>query len=90
VVAEYALEAHHQLILGTALEALDRMRAAQAEIAADGITVPGRFGPRPAPAVAIERDSRMSMLRALRDLGLDLEVSSGRARTEAARAVRWP
>lgn len=74
IVAEYGLEAHHRAILAAACEALDRMREAQAAIAASGAYVEGRFGPKAHPAIAVERDSRAAMLRALRELGLDLEA----------------
>jgi P27 family predicted phage terminase small subunit len=85
VVDEYQLEAHHLRILETGCEALDRMRQAQALIASEGMTVDGRFGPKQHPAVAVERDSRIALLRAIRELGLDVEapaqsrgVSNGR------------
>jgi hypothetical protein len=65
------------------------MREAQAAIAADGAYVTGRFGPKAHPGIAVERDSRLAMLRAFRELGLDVEIPSSRARTEAARAGRW-
>jgi P27 family predicted phage terminase small subunit len=78
VVADFELETHHLTILAAACEAMDRMSAARAQIAADGITVDGRYGPRAHPAIAIERDSRTAMLRAIRELGLDLEAPASR------------
>lgn len=89
VVAAFHLEPHHETVLSTACEALDRLREAQAAIDRDGAYVEGRFGLKAHPAIAVERDSRLAMLRALRELGLDVEVPSSRARTEAARAERW-
>jgi P27 family predicted phage terminase small subunit len=89
VAASYALEGHHEAVLSAACEALDRMRQAQAAIDQDGITVEGRFGPRAHPAIAIERDSRLAVLRALRELGLDYSEAPSRQRTEAAREARW-
>ena len=74
VQRSYTLEPHHVQILTRACEALDRLRQAQRAIAADGITVEGRFGPKAHPAIAIERDSRTAFLRALRELGLDLDA----------------
>jgi P27 family predicted phage terminase small subunit len=74
VVDDYELEARHELTLVVALEALDRLRQAQAEISRDGITIAGRFGPRQHPALAVERDARIAFLRASRELGLDLEA----------------
>jgi len=69
------LEKRHEAVLLTALEALDRMRQAQALLDADGLTVTDRYGTAKAhPAVTIERDSRTAFLRAMRELGLDLEA----------------
>jgi phage terminase small subunit len=77
----YELEARHLTILCVALEALDRLREAQAAIARDGLTSEGRFGPKAHPAIAIERDSRIAFLRATRELGLDLETAASRPPT---------
>lgn len=75
VLADYELERRHEAVLCTALEALDRMRQAQALIAAEGMTVTDRYGtPKAHPAVVIDRDSRNAFLRAMRELGLDLEA----------------
>jgi phage terminase small subunit len=63
------------LLLGTALEAFDRMRACQAAIAEQGATVPDRFGQlKPHPLLSAERDARAQLLMALRALNLDVEV----------------
>jgi phage terminase small subunit len=69
----YSMEARHRTILMVALEALDRMREAQAAVKADGAYVSGRFGMKSHPGLAVERDSRLAFLRAQRELGLDLE-----------------
>lgn len=62
------------LLLGSALEAFDRMRAAQKLIKEQGATFLDRFQqPRLNPACTIERDSRAGMLAALKQLNLDLE-----------------
>jgi len=74
VLAGYELEAFHLAILAAACEAMDRMNEARAAIEADGPYIDGRFGKKAHPALAIERDSRTAMLRAIRELGLDLEA----------------
>ncbi len=74
VTTDYTLEAHHLAILERACEQLDRLRAAQAAIAKYGILIDGRFGLKPNPAVAMARDATTLHMRALRELGLDLEA----------------
>jgi len=75
VLADYELERRHEAVLLTALEALDRMRQAQAMIVDDGLTTVDRYGgAKVHPAVGIEKDSRVAFLRAMRELGLDLEA----------------
>jgi P27 family predicted phage terminase small subunit len=68
------------LLLQSALEAFDRMKAAQAAIKNDGLTFKDRFGQlRVNPATVVERDSRAAMLSALKSLNLDIEPpASGR------------
>jgi P27 family predicted phage terminase small subunit len=62
------------LLLGTALEALDRMREAQARLNSEGLTVLDKAGqPKPHPLLACERDSRQQMLVALKHLNLDVQ-----------------
>jgi Phage terminase, small subunit len=62
------------LILQSALEAFTRMKLAQKQIEKDGLTIEDRFGmPKENPAIAIERKSRDSMIRALKSLNLDIE-----------------
>ncbi len=74
VINEFELPAHAAKTLHVACQTLDRLRQSQKAIAADGIVIDGRQGPRPHPAIAIERDSRTAFLRAMRELGLDLEL----------------
>ncbi len=70
----YVLEPHHVRLLTLAAEAWDRGQEARQILAADGITVTDRFDQvRPHPAVAIERDARLSFARLMRELDLDSE-----------------
>ena len=87
---EFAFETHHLTILAATLEALDRLDQAREEIARTGLIVPGREGlTRVNPAASVERDSRIAVLRGLRELGLDLPEASARPSARAAlRAVR--
>lgn len=67
------------LVLNAAMEARDRCEQARQEVAKAGLTVPtGAGGVKPHPAVAIERDARLSMIRALRELSLDSDYESAR------------
>lgn len=68
-VAEWNLDGAARLILMVALEAFDRMRGAQRLIKREGLTLKGRAN----PAITVERDARLAMLRAVRQLNLDLE-----------------
>ncbi len=76
VTRSYELEDHDLAILAAACEAADRAAAARVEIDRDGITIEGRYGRRANPAIQIERDSRLSMLKALRELGLNAEPAA--------------
>ena len=74
LLAQYALDDPGIMILANALEALDRMREAQALLREDGLVVRDRFGQsRPHPAAGIERDAKGIFLRNMKALGLDLE-----------------
>lgn len=75
LVADYEFDDEAAyLLLQTALEAFDRMREAQATIAADGAVILDRFDQKKAhPSVTTERDSRSQMIQALKSLNLDLE-----------------
>lgn len=69
-----------QVILTTALEAFDRMRAAQLRIEQDGTVTTDRFGQLKAhPLLTVERDSRSQFLAALKQLNLDVEPLADRA-----------
>ena len=74
VLKEYELEAHHIKILTLAAEAWDRGQEARETIKREGTYYHDRFGcPKTHPAVAVERDSRISFARLLRELALDVE-----------------
>ena len=62
------------LLLRAALESFDRCEQARKLLKKEGLVIKDRFGQQKGhPAAAIERDSRLQMVRALRTLNLDLE-----------------
>jgi P27 family predicted phage terminase small subunit len=74
IVAQWHLDDPALLILEGTLESFDRMRQAQALLAAEGLVVKDRFGqPKQHPASLVERDAKQAVLRGLKALGLDLE-----------------
>lgn len=74
LVTDFDLEDTALLVLETALESFDRVRQCQEALKREGLTVADRYGkPRAHPLVAVERDARLTMLRALKALNLDLE-----------------
>lgn len=73
-------EGHSREQLAIACEAADRAAEARAAIVRDGAYIDGRFGIKAHPALAVERDARIRQLRALRELGLDLESPSESSR----------
>ncbi len=74
-MSEYQIEdAAGQLLLVTALECFDRMKAASAVLDAEGPTFTDRYGQaRPHPAATVETNNRSQMMTALKNLNLDLE-----------------
>lgn len=72
MVSEFEPQSQHLKILQCACEAWDRLQAARAQIDNDGLTFTDRLGNmRPHPACAIERDSRIGFIRAIKELGFD-------------------
>lgn len=73
--AEYQITDEGGLaILTTAIEAHQRMRAAQAQVEKDGLATTDRFGQtRAHPLLAVERDCRTQFYAGLRALNLDVE-----------------
>jgi phage terminase small subunit len=90
VVAAYELEEHHLRLLTLACEAWDRCVAAREAIAAaGGMTFDDRYGcPHPRPEIAIERDSRVSFARLVRELDLDLAPPPETSRPPGLRSNR--
>jgi P27 family predicted phage terminase small subunit len=73
IVSEWALDDAGLLVLQQGLEAFDRMRQAQAVVTKEGLVVSDRFGqPKQHPATLVERDNRTVLLRAFKQLGLDV------------------
>lgn len=72
VVAEYRLEDHHVRLLTLACEAWDRAQEARTTLEAEGSYFIDRFKqPKVHPAIAVERESRVSFARLLRELDLE-------------------
>ena len=75
----FELDQHDLLRLQTAAESWDRMVEARRAIAENGLTFTDPKGMlRSRPEIAIERDSRTSFLRALRELDLGGAVEAPR------------
>jgi len=74
LIEEYSIDdSAGFLLLGTALEAFDDMRAAQLIITRDGPVVKDRWDQfKQHPATLVLRDSRNLMLRSLKALNLDV------------------
>jgi P27 family predicted phage terminase small subunit len=74
VARDYVLETHHLRLLQLAGEAWDRTVQAREGVDKHGLivrTASGGF--KTNPCIAIERDSRLSFARLLRELDLDVE-----------------
>jgi P27 family predicted phage terminase small subunit len=74
MVAEWQFDDATLMILRQALEAFDRLNQAREAITRDGLTILGPSGQRAHPALLVEKDSRNALLRAWRQLGLDVEA----------------
>jgi len=90
VVRDYELDAPSEKLLLVALEALARLREAQAAVAEHGLLIPGaRGGLRTNPALSIENQSRGAFLAAMKQLNFDTtETLSPHARA-AENNPRW-
>lgn len=72
IVAEYEVGPHHLALLRIACASLDRLRQCEEAIAAEGVTITGRFGRRAHPLLATEAAARIGFMRAVREMGIDL------------------
>jgi P27 family predicted phage terminase small subunit len=89
VHADFDLEPHHTRLLTLACEAYDRCAQARCLIDQDGpVTRTTDGGIKAHPAVAIERDARLAFARLLRELDLDTESPTERARPPGLRSNR--
>ena len=74
VAGAYVLAPSDLRLLQLCCESWDRGQAAREELAANGTTYLDRWSqPRAHPAVAIERDARVAVVRCLRELALDVD-----------------
>ena len=89
VTAVWTLEEHHVKLLIIAAETWDRLTQAREVLADKGLTFEDRFGsPRARPEVAIERDSRTTFMRVIRELDLDIPEPTQPTRPRALRSNR--
>ena len=90
VVEEFAVnDPAGRMIIATACEAFERMRQAQEILSREGLTVTDRYGQvKPHPCASIERDSRSSMLSALKALRLDVEPLNARPGAQPGKIVK--
>jgi phage terminase small subunit len=89
VLEAYDLSEHHCRLLEAACSSWDRMVQAREAVAELGLTFIDKGGdPRTRPEVAIERDSRTSFMRALRELDLDEPLPAPRTRPPGLRSNR--
>lgn len=74
VCRAWALSPHHLRVLEAACESWDRMEQARDLIKSEGLVVVDRFGQKKQhPAFGVERDSRLSFVRCVRELALSDE-----------------
>jgi P27 family predicted phage terminase small subunit len=73
IVGGWELDDAALVVLQTACEAYSRMQQARALVDREGLVVASPQGVKAHPALQTERDSRLQFLRAIRQLGLDIE-----------------
>ncbi|MEP7378372.1 MAG: P27 family phage terminase small subunit [Chloroflexota bacterium] len=89
---DWELDAASERILLVAIEALARLREAQAAVRAHGLLVAGvRGGLKANPALAVENQARVAFLSAMRQLDFDATETtlSPHARAAANAFPRW-
>lgn len=74
-VRDYVIEGPALAMLEVACSAMQRLREARDVLDREGLVIPGRYEgmTRQHPLVTVERDARVQLLRALRELDLDGE-----------------
>lgn len=72
-----------------ACEALDRLRQAQRDIAAHGLTTEGRFGRKINPAAQVEASSRQAFMASMKALHVG-DVKITLSPHDRAAGNRWP
>jgi P27 family predicted phage terminase small subunit len=88
VVAEFDLEAHQLVILEAAADAYDRMLECRAIVLTEGAVVRDRYDkPKTHPAALLERDSRLSLARLIRELAFDVPMPDTRPNRRGGQ--RW-
>ena len=74
IMKRFVLESHHRLLLLAASQAWDRAQEAKALVDAQGAVILDRFSsPKEHPGCAVEARATLTFMKALRELGLDLE-----------------
>jgi phage terminase small subunit len=78
ILNNYELEAQHLVILSQACQCLDRIEEARLQIEKEGICVNDKFNnPKPHPALKIETTEKITFIRLIRELGLEVEAPGG-------------
>ncbi|MEJ7765020.1 MAG: P27 family phage terminase small subunit [Acidimicrobiales bacterium] len=89
VASDYSLEQWQLLTLTAACEAWDRGAEAREQVTKDGLQLFDRFGQAKVhPLLAVERDCRLSFLRAVRELALEVVDEPAEVRPPRIRAVK--
>ena len=74
VCENFELESHHLRILSIACQAWDRLTAAREALKTDGLFTKDRYDNlKQHPAVKIELDNMALFIKAVRELGFDIE-----------------